>query len=80
MSKNPSAMNTTYIYSSLTKESNYSEILNKNNKCLFSWWCHDNNALWGRCFPSSSFTRLLFLLGWLKLNDDDEHELFFWYG
>ena len=44
-------------------------------KCLFSlgwrpfyWWCHDKNALWGRCFTSTSFAPHLFLLGRLKLN------------
>ena len=31
--------------------------------------CHDKNALWGRCFTTStSLTPHLFLLGWLKLN------------
>ena len=34
----------------------------------FYWWCHDKNALWGRCFTSTSFAPNLFLLGWLKLN------------
>ena len=29
---------------------------------------HDKNALWGRCFTSTSFAPHLFLLGWLKLN------------
>ena len=32
--------------------------------------CHpstDENALWGRCFTSTSFALHLFLLGWLKL-------------
>ena len=28
---------------------------------------HDKNALWGRCFTSTSFAPHLFLLGWLKL-------------
>ena len=44
-------------------------------KCLFSigwspfyWWCHNKNALWGRCFTSTSFAPHLFLLDWLKLN------------
>ena len=44
-------------------------------RCLFClgwlpfwWWCHDKNALWGRCFTLTSFTHYLFLLDWLKLN------------
>ena len=28
----------------------------------------NKNALWGRCFTSTSFAPHLFLLGWLKLN------------
>ena len=31
------------------------------------WWCHDKNALWGRCFTSTSFAPHFFLLGWLNL-------------
>ena len=43
--------------------------------CLFShgWrpfqcWCHDKNALWGRCFTSTSFAPHVFPLCCLKLN------------
>ena len=43
-------------------------------RCLFSlgwppfyWWCHNKNALWGRCFTSTNFQPTIFLLGWLKL-------------
>ena len=41
---------------------------------------HNKNALWSSCFQLTSFAPLLFLLGELKLNDDDEDGLFLWYG